>query len=175
MRSLVVYESIWGNTRDVALAVAEELESAGAVMACEVGRAPVGVADFDLVVVGGPIHAWGMTRPMTRDGARTEARRAGIAVVSQGIGVREWLDRLDGAESGQAAAAFDTAVEKLPFFVPRGSAARPEANRLEALGFKVPVPPEHFYVRDKAGPLVAGELERARTWARGLLRALVAT
>jgi hypothetical protein len=166
MRSLVVYESLYGNTREVALAIAEALSAFGEVVTCEVSEAPRSAAGFELLVVGGPIHAWGMTSPMTRQGARDEAKSKGVELVSTGAGVREWLDALSPAESGQAAAAFDTAV-RVPFFLPQGSAARPEARHLERLGFLVVAPPEHFFVQGKEGPLAPGEVERARAWARG--------
>ena len=167
MKSLVVYESIYGNTQQVALAVGEALGPLGQVKTVEVSEAPSDLSDFDLIVVGGPIHAWSMSRDMTRSGARDEASRAGVTPVSAGPGVREWLASLQPAGHGQRAAAFDTAVH-VPRIVPQGSAARPEADRLSALGFRLCAPPEHFFVLAKDGPLADGELERARTWARGL-------
>jgi hypothetical protein len=170
MKCLVVYESIWGNTRDVASAIADELGATHAVTAREVASAPTELGEFDLVVVGGPSHAWAMTRESTRSGARDEARRGGVDPVSGAIGVREWLEALAPARPGQAAAAFDTAAHA-PFPIPHGSAARPEARRVEARGFRVVAPPEHFFVDAKEGPLSAGELDRARVWARAVAEA----
>ena len=72
MTTLVVFETMYGRTRDVAQSVAIGCESGGAVSAVEVtelvagdapGALPDGVA---LLVVGGPTHAFGMTRPNTR-------------------------------------------------------------------------------------------------------------
>ena len=44
MRALVVYESMFGNTRDVALAVAKGLEHFGTVTTVDVSEAPVALA-----------------------------------------------------------------------------------------------------------------------------------
>jgi flavodoxin len=51
MSTIVVYESIYGNTRAIALAVAEGL---GEATACSVDEAPPNLQDADLLVVGGP-------------------------------------------------------------------------------------------------------------------------
>ncbi len=170
MNTLVVYESIFGNTRAIAEAIGEGLRSAAGarVEVVEVGSAPPGDA-YDLVVVGGPIHAWGMSSPMTRAGAVDEARRASKEPVSTGIGVREWLAKLAPVSADHHAAAFDTRMDTRWF--PVGSAAKGEARALASAGYHLLAPPEHFLVEDKEGPLVAGELERARAWGARLAEA----
>lgn len=170
MRVLVVYESMFGNTRDVAQAVASGLRDRPGVdelVLAEVSEAPDSAAGFELVVLGGPIHAWSMTRAGSRDGAREEAAREGIEVVSKGEGIREWLARLPDASGEIRAATFDTKVETRWF--PTGSAAKPAATGLRKHGFAMIADPEHFLVADKYGPLLDGELDRARSWAAGLL------
>lgn len=123
---------------------------------------------FDLIVVGGPTHAWGMSRAATRDDGRAQALKRAKAPVSTGIGVREWLERLAPASSAPAheaavlAATFDTAVKTK--WMPVGSAARAEAKALRAKGHEVIGSAEHFYVADTDGPLLDGELARARAW-----------
>lgn len=166
LRARVVYESIFGNTRDIALAVAKGLQRAPRV---EVEVSEVGAAEpkaaCDLLVVGGPVHAWSMTRGFTRSGARAQAAKAGRDAVSPGIGVREYLDRLP--ETARAAAAtFDTAATAK--WMPLGSAARPAARSLDALGYQLVAQPEHFYVTDVMGPLKEGELARAEAWGAAL-------
>ena len=72
MRAIVVYESMFGHTRAVAEAIGTGLEAAGAseVRVLNVGQAdPPSLVGADLVVVGGPTHAWGMSRPSTRKNA----------------------------------------------------------------------------------------------------------
>lgn len=134
----------------------------------EVGAA--GVSDCGLLVVGGPVHAWSMTRNLTRTGAREQAGKAGRDVVSHGIGVREYLDHLPPAQRA-AAATFDTAASAKWF--PVGSAARPAARTLDALGYELVATPEHFYVKDVMGPLLQGELARAEEWGAALAKRCV--
>ncbi len=165
-RALVVYESIFGNTKAVAHAIADRLADRFDVDVTEVSTAPPAPTGYALVVVGGPIHAFGMTRPATRQDALAQAAKKQKAPISTGIGVRDWLDALPTAATATSAAAFDTAARVWGFTV--GSAARGEASRLKEHGYTMVAPPEHFYVSDVDGPLLDGELERARTWATTL-------
>jgi hypothetical protein len=163
MRALVVFESMFGNTKVVADAVTEGLAIRMRVTAVEVGVAPAAIEDdVDLVVVGGPTHAFGMSRPGTRQDAARQAERP---LVSARSGLREWLEAVRGGSPRVAAAAFDTRIDKprLP-----GSAARAAERRLRRLGFRIAVPPASFYVSGTPGPLVAGEQERARRWGEDL-------
>ncbi len=172
MKVLVVYESMFGNTRDVAAAIADGLKAQSRVddvTLVEVSDAPASSEGFDLVVVGGPVHAWSMTRGVTRDGARDEARLQHPDVVSKGEGIRDWLDKLPPTDEPVDAAAFDTAAKTVWF--PVGSAAKPAARRLGKRGFHLLANPEHFYVGGKYGPLLEGELERAQGWAEALVDA----
>ncbi len=170
MRAVVVYESIFGNTQAVAEAVAEGLRGRFEVGVSEVGHASTQLVGVDLLVVGGPIHAWSMTREATREGAREQAEAAQVEPRSQGIGVREYLHELPdlpAERAGEVAAAtFDTAIRTR--WMPTGSAAKPAARRLEAHGYRLLVKPEHFYVTDTDGPLEDGELDRAKAWGVAL-------
>jgi len=162
MHALVVYESMFGNTQAVAEAIADGLESQATVELREVGTSPSVGADIDLLVVGGPTHAFGLTRASTRASAKEQAAEP---LVSKGNGVREWLDALPPVDHPVRMAAFDTRVT--PARVP-GSAARGIAKRLRAKGFKAAQPPATFWVRGTPGPLAEGELDRARTWGAAL-------
>jgi hypothetical protein len=164
MRALVVYESMFGNTRSVAEAVAAGLESGLPVAAVEVGSAPAVLPeDVGLLVVGGPTHAFGMSRPGTRESA---AGQTDQPLVSAGVGIREWLDRLARSGAPVAAAAFDTRIDKprLP-----GSAARGAEKQLRRRGFTIATRAVSFYVTGSApSQLRPGELERARRWGEQL-------
>jgi hypothetical protein len=162
MRALVVYESMFGNTRVIAEAVADGLSRRMRVDAVEVGAAPAAIGDdVALLVAGGPTHAFGMSRPGTRQDA---AKQTTHGLVSAGNGLREWLAALpDG--SRRMAAAFDTRIARprLP-----GSAANAAERRLRRLGFRVAAPAKSFYVAGTQGPLIDGEQGRARDWGAHL-------
>ena len=159
-RALVIFESMFGNTRTIAEAVAEGLSSRFVTDLTEVSLAPTRIAgDVSIVVVGGPTHAFGLTRPRTRQDAATQADGP---ILSPANGLREWFEATERPRSGVRAAAFDTRIDK-----PRvpGSAARGAEKRLRRLGFRVVAAAESFYVTGTKGPLVPGEVERARRWA----------
>jgi hypothetical protein len=68
----------------------------------EVGVAPTALdGDVDLLVVGGPTHAFGMSRPGTRQSAAQQSQRG---LVSARTGLREWLGRLPGTSRHVAVA-----------------------------------------------------------------------
>ncbi|HEY9411310.1 MAG TPA: hypothetical protein VIP77_17155 [Jiangellaceae bacterium] len=170
MRALVVYESMFGNTQAIAEAIGHRLEAVMDVDVKEVGAVEAVVPDdVDLLVAGGPTHVLGLSRPRTRQDA---ADKGEGAVISAGIGVREWLDDLPDMRREVAAAAFATRADKprLP-----GSAARAANRRLKRHGFRVVTPPQDFYVTGLTGPLAAGELDHARTWAAGIAVAVPAS
>ena len=168
MRALVDYESMVGNTRTIAGAIADGLRATLDVDLVEVGAAPTTVPDdVALLVVGGPTHAHGMSKPESR---ADSAKRAGERLVSRSSGIREWLGSLKSGSSRVAAAAFDTRI-KGPGLI-WGSAAKGADKSLRGLGFGVAAGPESFLVEGPTGPvfdrLVDGEVERARRWGERL-------
>src|SRR4051812_21751820 len=152
MRATVICESSFGNTRAIAVAVAEALDA-------EVLSAgdPIELEEVDLLVVGAPTHVHGLPGERSR---RAAVEQGG----SDGPGVREWLDELPHGHS--RAAAFDTRFDKPAFLT--GSAAKGIAKRLRRRGFEVVAEPGSFFVLGTEGPLQDGELERAAEWAIAL-------
>jgi hypothetical protein len=163
VRALVVYESMFGNTQEIAQAIADGLATRMPVEVVEVGFAPTVLdGEIGLLVAGGPTHAFGMSRPSTRADA---AKQAEHRVISTGDGLREWVELVSGHA---AVATFDTRVAR-----PRvpGSAARAAERRLRRRGFRVASKAASFYVQGTPGPLVPGETERARQWGEQLATA----
>ncbi|QBS45342.1 flavodoxin domain-containing protein [Nocardia sp. CS682] len=160
MRARVVYESMFGNTAAIAEAIAEVLGKHGTVEVLNVdAAASVAAPTVDLLVVGGPTHAFGLSRERTRRDA-AEHTESPIAL---DIGIREWLDAALPVPAGRRAAAFGTKVAKPPWLP--GSAARGAAKRLRRLGYELADDPVDFLVEGMTGPLTEGELDRARAWA----------
>lgn len=169
MRAVVVYESMYGNTRTIAETIAAELD-APAVPVKEATSDVLTTAD--LVVIGSPTHTWGMPRASTRKAAIEGAAKPGSGLTvepgASSIGIREWL-----AEHGNeihTAAVFDTRL-KAPGLV-TGRASRHIARELNRCGAAVIASPESFLVT-KTNQLVAGEKERAQAWATTLARSVV--
>jgi flavodoxin len=168
MKALVVVESWFGNTRALADAIADGLSSRMVTEVVDVDRAPAVLPpDVDLVVIGGPTHAFGLSRPGTREAAARQAAGAGspAASTSPARGLREWLADLPHPSGAVAGVAFDTRIKKA--LVP-GSAARAAAKRLRRLGLEQVSKPESFWVLNSEGPLHDGEIDRAHRWAEQL-------
>lgn len=164
MRAVVVYESMYGNTHAVAEAIAAGLEAGFETVVVPVEDAsPAVVVDADVVVVGGPTHAHGMSRPSTRKAAVEAAEKPGSGVTVEkealGPGVREWLDGLRPAPG--AAAAFDTRIQAPALLT--GQASHGISKALRKHGVREVVPPESFLVT-KENRLVDGESIRAKAW-----------
>jgi len=168
MRAVITFESIYGNTRAVAEAVAAGLSSAGEVSVVSHHEAdPAVVADADLVVVGAPTHMHGLPTSFSRKMAAQGGEEEGVALdagATAGPGVRKWLSEQSG--DGRRAAAFDTRADGRPALT--GSAARGIAKRLRRCGFELIADPESFLVEDAEGPLLDGELDRAREWGSAI-------
>jgi Flavodoxin len=163
MRALVVFESMFGNTERIAKAVAAGIADRMQVDVVEVGSAPEQLpSDVALLVVGGPTHAFGMSRPATREDA---TRQAHGHVVSEKLGIREWLEALDSSK-GVPASAFDTRIKSR--WAP-GSAARGAQKRLTRLGYSSAASAQTFYVAGTPGPLLEGEVARAQQWGERLV------
>jgi hypothetical protein len=115
-------------------------------------------------VAGGPTHAFSMSRPSTR----ADAVKQGAAAERAKEGLREWLAAQPTGPHAAVVATFDTRVDKVRRLP--GSAARRASRVARSRGFRT-VGTNSFYVVDTSGPLVDGELQRARGWGRQLAAA----
>ncbi|MQS17135.1 flavodoxin [Streptomyces kaniharaensis] len=177
MHAVIVYESMYGNTREIAEAIAEGVHEAdpGASVDClpltEAGTDVTRSAD--LLVVGGPTHMRSMSSGLSRRMAVAaenhkeghEAAAAEARTTAEGPGLRSWFHSLPKTEPGTYAAAFDTRGATPG----SGGAAEGIAQRLSRHHYDVVAEPEGFVVEGFDGPLRSGELDRARAWGAGLV------
>lgn len=152
MKVLIVYDSVFGNTEQIAQAM-------GAALGCDVRRVtevtPEQLAGLDALLVGSPTQAFS---PLPA--------------------VKAWLKGLKPHSlQGVKVAAFDTRADVqevnsrvLTAFVKVfGYAAEPIAAQLVKKGGTQALPPAGFFVVGREGPLREGELERAAAWVRQIL------
>ena len=146
MNTLVVYDSQDGNTERIAQAIADMLRAFGQAQAVRVDPAhPVSFQGVDVLIVGSPTQGF---RP-------TPAMQSFLRTVSS-----QSLRSL-------TVACFDTRFRGRLW---KSSAAPRMARQLRTMGVEPLVSPESFFVKamKKEGPLLAGEVERAASWALGV-------
>jgi hypothetical protein len=180
MRAVVLYESLFGNTRRIAHAVAEGVATAwpDATVDCFcVDATDQDFSDADLLIVGAPTHFWGLTSRISRALEHEYELRIRRADDEQGDEIRRRSVDTHGARArlatiapgrGTAAAAFDTRMDRTI----GGGAAPGIARRLGRRGYRLVAEPKAFIVAGIAGPLPAGQLQRANQWAQQIARSL---
>ena len=141
MRALVVYESMYGNTREIASNIADGLRAYYEVTLVPVAEATAElVARADLLVAGAPTHMHGLSNVVTRQMAARAAAKDGsglrIDPDAEGPGLPEWLKDL-GHRDGLAA-AFDTRIKGVPVIT--GRASRAIARLLRRHGYRLVAP-----------------------------------
>jgi flavodoxin I len=144
MKTLVVYDSLHGNTGKIAQAIGDAI--GGEVQVLPVGQVNASeLSTFDLLIVGAPTHG----------GQPSEAMQG-------------FLKALGPVLSGVNVAAFDTrfSTRLVRIF---GYAAPRIADSLDKKGGALLAPPEGFIVKGTKGPLAEGELERAAGWAQEIV------
>lgn len=173
MSIAVVYESMFGNTREIALAIAEGLAPFGTVSTANVNdsRAQEAAESANLLVLGGPTHVHGMSRPSSRQEALTWSsdphKELALEPLAPGTGVREWLR--DAGLIPPLSAAFDTRVDIAHLL--SGAASGHIQHALVKRGSRKVIAPESFLVT-KDNILGEGELARARNWGTSVGRAM---
>jgi len=141
MKSLVLYDTMYGNTKIIAETVAKELGGDAVVMSVSEFKLDY-LQEVKLLVVGSPVIAWQPT----------------VKIMNFLSGFKK--KQLDGFK----AAVFDTRVE---IFI-HGDAAGKIAVELARAGAVVVTEPMGFKVKGREGPLKDGEVEKAAAWARSL-------
>jgi hypothetical protein len=177
MKAVVVYESMFGNTHLVAEHIRDGLaESVDAVVLPLSQAGHTALEGVDLVVVGGPTHAHGMTSEGSRSSAVEQAAKKDELDLDEdapGPGLREWLAALEAPATGGAVrgAAFDTRVHGPAALT--GRASKKIAKQLKHHGLSLVADPESFLV-DRDNHLIEGEADRAHAWGSSLAGALTA-
>jgi len=159
MKTMVLYDSVYGNTEKVARAIAAVLAQAAEVEVQLVSAATAEqLRGLDLLVVGSPTQAFGPIQ-----------------------GTKDFLKSLTGKSlQGKKVAAFDTRMDVkvvnnavLTFMAGIfGYAAEKISRGLKSAGGVEAIAPGGFFVTGNEGPLTEGELERAAAWAHEVLENL---
>jgi len=157
MKTLIVYDSFFGNTEKIAQAIGNSLGSKEDVETLRVSDIKLEqLIGLELIIVGSPTRVFKPTKAIMNFLNKIP------------------LDSLKGVK----VAAFDTRISTvdvnsrfLNILVKLfGYAAKPIADKLEKKGGSLIIPPEGFFVKDSEGPLKDGEPERAADWAKLIMK-----
>jgi flavodoxin I len=158
MKVLVMYDSIFGNTEQIARAIGSSIGSQEDVEVLRVSEVhPEQLAGLELMIVGSPTRGFKPTPEIT-----------------------DFLKNLaNDSLQGVKAAAFDTRLAPADIDAPivrilvklGGYAAKLIADRLKKKGASLVVYPKGFFVKSSGGPLKEGEIERAAAWAKEIVEA----
>ncbi len=154
MKSLVIYDSYFGNTEKIANAIGKGLGGSPMLRIDDMKEDDLN--GLDVLVLGSPTRGFRPTEKIT--------------------GFLKGLE--NGSLRGIKVAAFDTRIDPkevgsrfLSFMVNMfGYAADPIAKGLKKKGGEVVVDPEGFVVKDTEGPLREGEEQRAVEWGKEISR-----
>ncbi len=159
MSILILYDSFFGNTEQIAQAVGQALGSLGQVETLRINQVtPDRLAGSALVVMGSPTRAFRPSKGVT------EFLKSIPANGLKGVKVAAFDTRMHVRDVNNALL---TALVKI-----FGYAAGPIAKTLVKKGGSLVVPAEGFFVKGSEGPLKEGERERAAAWGRTIGKAI---
>ncbi|MBI5037927.1 MAG: flavodoxin family protein [Candidatus Kerfeldbacteria bacterium] len=154
MKTLVIFDSQFGNTQKIAEAIKLGL-SGDVLMKRASDVLPEDFTSLGILVVGSP----------TQGGRATQAVQACINALPA------------GSLKDVRVAAFDTRFNAEKYNIGYRLilrtvkyAAQKIAKDLESKGGQLIIKPEGFFVSDKEGPLADGELDRAKAWGAQLVQ-----
>lgn len=154
MKSLIIYDSLYGNTKKIALAIKEELgKDSKAIFVKNAKNSDL--KDIKLLIIGSPTHA----------GRPTKTISDFISNISK-----------EGLKNVKIT-SFDTSISKkgknffLKFIINTfGYAAKHIAKSLKDKGGNLIISPKGFLVLDKEGPLEKNQLKLAKDWANQIIK-----
>jgi len=158
MKALVVYDSFFGNTEQIAQAIGNALGSPEDVEILRVGNVkPEQLTVFKFLIVGSPTRGFRPT-PAISNLLKSIPKNGLKGVKVAAFDTRFTMDEIESS------------VFILPILVNIfGYAAKPISDRLKKKGGELIIPPEGFFVEGTEGPLKEGELERAADWAKQII------
>ena len=157
MKTLVAFDSYFGNTEQIGQSIANAFASTEFV---EIKRCkevqPDELQNYDLLILGSPTRGFRPTDnavKLIKEIPKGSLKSCKIVTFDTRITLETINSKL-----------FRKVVHK------GGYAAKPLAERLKKKGGQLLMEPEGFYVLDTEGPLKDGEIERAENWGKRILK-----
>ena len=152
MKTLIIFDSYFGNTEKVAETIAENIPNSQLIHASNFKEEYLD--NLDLLIVGSPTRAFNPSEKTTRFLNSLPQNSL------EGIDIAAFDTRMD----------LDKAPSKILKFLGNifGFAAEPIAKKLIKKGGTQVLEPIGFNVKDTEGPLEKNEIEKAKVWVTTL-------
>ncbi len=152
MKTVILFDSYFGNTEKVAAVIKEKLETSGELIFERFSSAsPEILKNADILILGSPTRAFRPTKPAT-DFINTLPSKSLKGIKTAAFDTRMDLKDVDSKFLRFMAGLF-------------GYAAEPLHKMMIKKGSTSVIKPEGFYVKGNEGPMYDGELERVSAWA----------
>jgi flavodoxin len=139
-RALILYHSLFGNTKDVALSLAKGIEESGIKTDCmSIDEVEIElISSYDFIAIGGPTHMIGLSK-----------------------GMKTFMKKLKTINlRNMKGFSFDTRnysrMNKKHWFMLENSAARRIENKMKGMKIKIIKPRQSAIVYGREGPLESG-------------------
>jgi menaquinone-dependent protoporphyrinogen IX oxidase len=154
MKSLVVYDSYFGNTELVAKTINETLKKEGSSKLIHVSEASdLDIEDFDLVVIGSPTRYYKPTKPIVQFVREAKSYEIQIALFDTRMDAEDhWI-------LGPAERILGFAADTMANIVDMGQA-------------QMDVEPLGVYVKNTQGPIGKKSLKDIETWTNLVIQAM---
>ena len=153
MKTLIIYDSLHGNTKEIAEAIYNGIAQPDTKILPVEKAITDDLKDIKLLIVGSPTHG-GTAKPTLLDFLK-----------------RIQKDSLVGIKIATFDTRFIEEKQKLALRLLMktiGYAAPKIAKILESKGGELIVKPEGFFVKKAEGPLLNGEIQRAKEWGKSV-------
>ena len=144
MKALVIYDSLYGNTEQIAKAIGQGIgEDTKVVSSAEVDIKALG--GYDLIIIGSP----------TQGGKPMKTAQAFLDKLPVGVLKDKKVASFDTRDRGRWVKIFGYAADRIE-------------KVLMEKGGNIVASGEGFFVKTVKGPLIDGELERAAAWGKAM-------
>ncbi len=150
---LVIYDSFFGNTEKIAHAIGEALGDADVIKLADASKEHL--EGVKILIIGSPTRIF-RPSPATTGFLKSLAPNGLAGVTATAFDTRIPSEKTDSKFLKTLIKLFGYADTKI-------------AKGLKRAGANLAIPSAGFGVSDTEGPLVEGELERARDWAKTIL------
>lgn len=151
MKTLIIFDSFFGNTEKIANAVSKHFKQEETSIIRIADFKPEHLKGVSTVIIGSPTRKFSPTELITKFINEHGSKLAGLNCAAYDTRID-----LDTIKSGLA-----------KFFVSKGGyAANTMAKKLTKLNANLLLPGEGFLVTGEQGPLKEGEIERAEEWGK---------